>query len=481
VIRRRREEGAVAIIVAIMLVVLMAMVALTVDVGGLFLRRRALVLGSDAAALSAARTCARGFGKDPRFLTPEEAADFQVQVNAPITSDEVLPTNVIYPPAGGCSAPTQYGHVTVQYTSQQALYFAPVLGFHRESPVTTTATASWGLGSNNPIPIVLSNLLAPGNCTMPPHGTIVNGTSCIFWYDNDSLNGGNFAFLSLNPAGWDVPANSNCTGSSSGGTSTLTKWINGTLPASVNLNWKFPTYVCTDTGIRGVGGKGGPNSQVWNALNDLIGQTRDFPINWEGCGTAPFTPCSPVAGAPAQGTIYKQGNIDKYDIIGFGSMTILHVYGSTDPQVAGTPAQDYACTGKVKNNTTIQPGTYTWFDLAARLVGGPCQLPPSLPVDSVNSVTLQGLNTPANYTYDTNGVTLTSPLTEQKDVAFSLHMNEKTGACGPKPSNNSAVCVIASWQGSTLDSDFPPGTDKNTIIRLCDMAYAGSCLDQRPR
>jgi Flp pilus assembly protein TadG len=153
VIRRRREEGAVAIIVAIMLVVLMAMVALTVDVGGLFLRRRALVLGSDAAALSAARTCARGFGKDPRFLTPEEAADFQVQVNAPITSDEVLPTNVIYPPAGGCSAPTQYGHVTVQYTSQQALYFAPVLGFHRESPVTTTATASWGLGSNNPIPI----------------------------------------------------------------------------------------------------------------------------------------------------------------------------------------------------------------------------------------------------------------------------------------------------------------------------------------
>src|SRR5256885_733698 len=213
--RHRREEGAVAIMVALLLVVFMAAVALTVDVGGLYLRRRALVNGSDSAALSAARTCA-----------------------------------------------------------------------------------------------------------MPPNGTIAKGQTCTFWYDNDTLNGGNFAFLSLNPAGWDVPAGSNCSGSSSGGTSTLTKWINGSLPASVILNWKYPTYVCTDTGIRGVGGKNGPNSQVWSALDSLICQTRDFPINWEGCGTAPFTPCPPVSDAPSQGTIYKQGNIDKYDIIGFGSMTI---------------------------------------------------------------------------------------------------------------------------------------------------------------
>jgi len=479
--RHRREEGAVAIMVALLLVVFMAAVALTVDVGGLYLRRRALVNGSDSAALSAARTCARGFGNDTRFDSPEAAADFEAQANSPITTDEVAPTNVTYPPPGGCSLPTQYGHVIVQYTSQQALYFAPVLGFHHESPVSATATASWGLGSNNPIPMVLSNLLAPGTCQMPPNGTIPKGQACIFWYDNDTLNGGNFAFLSLNPAGWDVPAGSNCSGSSSGGTSTLTKWINGTLPASVILNWKYPTYVCTDTGIRGVGGKNGPNSQVWSALNALIGQTRDFPINWEGCGSAPFTPCPPVAGAPPQGTIYQQGNIDKYDIVGFGSMTIQHVYGSTDPQVQGTPAQDYVCNGKVKNNTTILPGVYSWNDLAALLTGGPCQLPPSLPADKVNSVTLQGLNTPADYTYDTNGVTLTTPLPQQSNVNFSLHMNATFGACGDTTLHDrSAVCVITTWQGSTLDSDFPPGTDNNTVVRLCDLAYAGSCLDQRP-
>ncbi len=479
--RHRREEGAVAIMVALLLVVFMAAVALTVDVGGLYLRRRALVNGSDAAALSAARTCARGVGNDTRFDSAESAADFEAQANSPITTDELGPTNVTYPPPGGCSIPTQYGHVIVRYTSEQALYFAPVIGFHHESPVTTTATASWGLGSNNPIPMVLSNLLAPGTCAMPPNGTIPKGQTCTFWYDNDTLNGGNFAFLSLNPAGWDVPVDSNCSGSSSGGTSTLTKWINGSLPVSVVLNWKYPTYVCTDTGIRGVGGKGGPNSQVWSALNDLIGQTRDFPINWEGCGTAPFTPCPPVSDAPSQGTIYKQGNIDKYDIIGFGAMTIQHVYGATDPQVQGTPAQDYVCTGKVKNNTTIAAGVYPWSDLAALLTGGPCQLPPSLPVDKVNNVSLQGLTTPADYTYDTNGVTLTTPLTEQKNVSFSLHMNATFGVCGDTTLHDrSAVCVITTWQGSTLDSDFPPGTDNNTVVRLCDLAYAGSCLDQRP-
>ena len=86
-IDRRGEEGAVAIIVALLLVVLMAAVALTVDVGGLYLRRRALVNGADAGALAAARTCARGVGYDPRFASAEEAADFEVQANAPITTE----------------------------------------------------------------------------------------------------------------------------------------------------------------------------------------------------------------------------------------------------------------------------------------------------------------------------------------------------------------------------------------------------------
>jgi Flp pilus assembly protein TadG len=475
---RDREGGAVAIIVAIMLVVMLAAVALAVDVGGLYLRRRELVNGADAAALSAARTCARfGLSPDP-FTSPEEAADRQVQLNAPITNDEIAGDNVTYrPPICG----EQYGHVTVQYTSQQSLYFAPVLGFDHTSPVTTTATASWGFGSNNPVPTILSNLFQPGVCVMPPTGEPTIGERCVFWYDNDSLGGGNFTFLSLNAAGWNVPIDSNCSQSSSGGTSQLTKWINGTTPASVVLNWKYPTYVCTDTGIRGVGGKGGPNSQVWSAFAGLKGQTKDFPINWEGCGT-PFVPCPPVPGAPSQGTVYKSGQIDKYDIIGFAAMTVNEVYGATDPAIAGTPATDYACSKNVPNNKTVAAGTYTWLELANLLNGGPCSLPPSVPVDAVNSVSLQGLTSPADYTYDTTGVTLTTPIPAQAAVNFSLHMNAIYGLCGDVSLHDrSAVCVILTYQGSTLTDNYPADKKDNlTVVQLCDLQY-GTCLDQRPR
>src|SRR4029453_9419562 len=119
------EYGVVAVIVALMLLLFMLCVALAVQVGGLYLRRRELVNGSDAAALSAARTCARG-GSDDRFAGPEDAADYQVQQNAEITSFEVAGTNItsITFPCG-----EQWGHVTVRYTSEQSLFFAPVVGF----------------------------------------------------------------------------------------------------------------------------------------------------------------------------------------------------------------------------------------------------------------------------------------------------------------------------------------------------------------
>ena len=62
--------------------------------------------------------------------------------------------------------------------------------------MTTAATASWGLGSNNPVPMVLSDLFKPGACSMPPNGKPSIGAVCSFWYDNDSLGGRNFTFLS---------------------------------------------------------------------------------------------------------------------------------------------------------------------------------------------------------------------------------------------------------------------------------------------
>jgi Flp pilus assembly protein TadG len=486
-LKHRREEGAVAIIVAIMLIVLMAAVALTVDVGGLYLRRRALVNGSDAAALSAARTCARGAGNDSRFATIEEAADYQAQGNAGITPDETAAqANVTFPPAGGCATPSQYGHVSVQYTSNQDLYFAPVLGFHRESPVTTTATASWGLGSNNPVPIVVSSLLTV-SCPVPPSGWPTPGDTCAFWYDNDRLNGGNFAFLSLNPHGWDVPVDSNCNQSQSGGTDALTGWIDGTLPASVTLNWTDPTYVCTDTGIRGVGGKTGPNSKLWSALHDLIGQTRDFPINWQGCGTSPpFTPCPPIPGAPDQAMVYQTNNtvIDKYDIIGFASLTIVDVV-SVDEAEGGvgncttknSDPYSWTSTGQQLNLNTITNATSGWQ-------GCPTRTPddiPSVVVTKARPSDPACCTAGVDYDYDPITRTITwlgTNVPKNTKISFQWMIDPNNGPCGQLPTNSSAMCVVTQWQHSTLDADFPPGTDNNTVIRLCDPAY-GTCLDQR--
>jgi Putative Flp pilus-assembly TadE/G-like len=477
----RREDGAVAVLVALMLVVFVAMVAIAVDAGGLYLRRRELVTGSDSAAMSAGRTCARG-GFDDRFTNPEDAADFHVQENGLITALEVggpTPNITSITPCG-----LQWGHVTVEYTSEQSLFFAPALGFESAKPVTTTATASWGLGSNNPVPMVISSL-SSASCPVPPNGSPSIGQICAFWYDNDRFEGGNFGFLSLNPAGWDVPIDDNCSGSVSGGTDSLTAWIDGSLPASVSLNWTDPTYVCTETGIKGVGGKGGVNSKLWRALEDLEGEIRDFPINWEGPG-------APVPDAPAQGTVYFDGNpdqIDKYDIIGFAFLRIVDVLG-----------RDEAAGGV---GTCETPPGNTWFSWTApdqvldltTVSNGPswqgCS--PTVPSDIFDeTVSVTAKNNDADcctpcapsptpgcdWAWDANTSTITWKGTVPKDtkVSFDWWVDPNSGPCGVKPDNASAVCVVTEWQGSTLDDTFVP-TDKNTVIRLCDFAY-GTCLDQ---
>ena len=459
-----------AVLVALLLVVFVAMVAIAVDAGGLYLRRRELVNGSDAAAMSAGRTCARG-GSDDRFSVPEEAADYQVQQNSRITGLEVGGPNITT--MTGCGQ--QWGHVSVEYTSQQELFFAPAIGFEHSKPVTTAATASWGLGSNNPVPIVVSSLLTE-NCPIPPNGSPTVGQQCSFWYDNDRLGGGNFAFLSLNPNGWNVPVDDNCSGSQAGGTSALTNWINGSVLASVSLNWTDPTYVCSDGGIRGVGGQNGPSSQVWSALKALKGQTRDFPINWEGPGAPP------VAGAPAQGTVYQNSQIHKYDIIGFAFLKIVDVVSVMD-------ADGGVGNCRTKNNSPVAWTTPNQtLDLDTIMDGNPSWqgCPGSIP-DAITSLTVTKAknNDPpcctlnVNFTYDeqTHVITWLTPVPKDTSIQFDWLIDPNNGPCGQLPSNSSAMCVITEWQGSTLDADFPPGTDKNTVVRLCDFAY-GTCLDQ---
>jgi hypothetical protein len=441
--------------VAIVLLVFVAAVALAVDVGGLMLHRRGLVNSSDAAALSAARTCARG-GFDS-LGTPETAADYQALRNSLITVGETAETNILeMTPCGEVG-----GHVTVGYTSQQKLFFAPVLGFNHESPVHTQATASWGLGSNNPIPLILSSMLA-GTCPQPPPAGIntIGQAPCGTWYDNDHLENGNFGFLSLEPQGWNVPAGDNCSGATAG-SNDIGDWVSGAEPASVALNWTEPTYVCNIGGFKG-------QSHPWRELEILARDdaVRDFPITWTGPG-------SPGFGAPPQGYLPMGGKIEKYDVIGFAALRIIEVL--TSQQAQGDPPKDDTCS---KNNTNaiIPAGTYPWTNFASAI--GCSKPPPTSPVDAVTNVAVDGLVQGTGYTYDTSGITLNVPIPRRSNVSFQWHMNATDGPCGPPPHDNSAKCVITQWLGSTLTGDYPADQlDNIRVVRLCDLAQ-GTCLDQ---
>jgi hypothetical protein len=145
--------------------------------------------------------------------------------------------------------------------------------------------------------------------------------------------------------------------------------------------------------------------------------------------------------------------------------------------VAGTPAQTDTCS---KNNTNgvVAAGTYDWIAFAAA-VGCP-KPPPSVPVDSISAVSISSLRS-TDYSYDTTGITLAEDLPKSSNVSFTWHFDAKPGPCGPVPNDNSAMCVITEWHGSTLTGDYDQSLDNTTVVRLCDLAYTNSCLDQRPR
>ena len=146
-IRRRLhgdESGVTLVIVALCLIALFGMLVLVVDVGGLLLNRREMVNASDAAALAAAKSCILPPSKDPR--SPEQAADEFAFDNS--SRAQTAAANITQ--ISGCDT-SATGYVSVQYSANQHLFFAPVLGAGTDRSVSTTATAIWGpAGAANP-------------------------------------------------------------------------------------------------------------------------------------------------------------------------------------------------------------------------------------------------------------------------------------------------------------------------------------------
>ena len=197
------ESGVTLVIVALCLVSLIGMIVLVVDVGGLLLNRRAMVNASDAAALSAAKSCILPPSMDPQ--TPEQAADALAADNSG-AADVSNPSNILQ--SSGCDT-ADTGYVTVQYGANQQLFFAGLFG-QGQGHVTTQATAIWGpAGAVNPMPIVIYQDSFQ-NCEFD---NIDPNKTCYVWEDNNNVNGSqsSFGLLDLrtdNPSqyGWNSNA-----------------------------------------------------------------------------------------------------------------------------------------------------------------------------------------------------------------------------------------------------------------------------------
>ncbi len=258
------EDGAVLLIVALMLTAFMVLLALVADLGGQVAEKRIMVRAADASALAAAQSCARtGLEKED----PEAIADSYAQMN----EDALTPASGGITELVGCH--TGSGHVTVQYTIERELFFAPVIGIDTGT-VAAEATAAWGAPGLLPVMINTGTSGGYSSCTVPA----AEGTICYILFDNDNLMDNNDAtgtwgFLNLET--WGATSDQGCSGP---GANVIRGWIDGSMTYP-DLLYDAPNYVCRTSGEQV-----GPS---WNqAFGSIVGQIRTFPLNDPSMNTA---------------------------------------------------------------------------------------------------------------------------------------------------------------------------------------------------
>ncbi len=155
------QRGAVAIIVAISMVALLAITALAVDVGHVFVVRNQTQNAADAAALRGASFLYAPGSGSPDFSSSGPAvtnATSTVPLNISVTSNDTLSVQANYWQSLNASAPTNEAAVEVDITKQVQLYFAPVFGMHTtnvsakaiavvQAPTAATINAPIAIGS----------------------------------------------------------------------------------------------------------------------------------------------------------------------------------------------------------------------------------------------------------------------------------------------------------------------------------------------
>jgi Putative Flp pilus-assembly TadE/G-like len=466
-VRPGDERGATLVIVALSMVAIFGMVVLTVDLGGLLVKRRSLVNADDAAALAAAEAFARGDAKVGSNEGPAVAQSdaFATKNVGNAVRDDFQATGGI---DGASCDPSTCGSVEVAYHGNQSLFFAPVLGFGDNFNVKGTATAIWGpAGGGNPAPIMIRLDWMQDECDEPVPNPDPP-TDCQFWLNDHDDNGNPlWSWLNLNPEssnqwGWNVRpvtpggANYNCPNVGSGDRS---RWIHGDVEG-LSLNYPDPTYVCTASGHAAAN---------FSDLVDILGQFRAFPAN-DPSGQVdsngnycPVPDCTP----------------DKYDIVGFTILRMDQVLHGDDPDAIGEQAHAGTC--NPNHNFGPNPPRDTW-DLGTQScritnLTYPNDTSKPYPKISKGSTVFVGQVAPCTGTYDycydtaTHVITWVFPANvNNARVEWDWSTPATEGLCGSHAPDPNAVCLVASWQGFQTGG-FDPGGGMDLglrAIRLSD-------------
>jgi hypothetical protein len=209
----RREDGAVAIMIALIMVALLGSAAFTIDIGALRNERAQLQNGADAAALAVAQDCAAGMCGNMQ-TTAQALANLNsvdgasdVRVNLPLLNSIRVTTSTRDKKTGAATLP---------------LSFAPILGIASQT-VAASATASWGSPAQGPDDLALA--FAP--CVFK-----LNGAIQVLGIAGSGIN----TCASLSVSGKILPGGFNWLADPSGTCSTSVSTLKGAVGGSTGVS-----------------------------------------------------------------------------------------------------------------------------------------------------------------------------------------------------------------------------------------------------
>lgn len=158
------ESGATIVLAAAIMVGVIALAGLAIDVGAVYVERRELVSGADAAALAIAEDCAvhpTGCGTASASATAQQYAT----ANA---SDGVSTVELVSLDPQGRTVTVGVATANPDGTSIVPRYFSRIIGWEGMT-VRAEATARWGFPSalRSTIPLIISECEFPAGTSLP--------------------------------------------------------------------------------------------------------------------------------------------------------------------------------------------------------------------------------------------------------------------------------------------------------------------------